>query len=159
MTPTSVAAVFPLAGPFLIVAGHDANGPHRRGWNQQFAYDAVSVGPDFGFARNGGRSNEDFFTCGRNVVAPGDGTVVYARNDGWLAGILVQVRHGLFEPVQQGVVGHPVVRDARVLPPTVMTEGSWIERLGERGRKQFPSSGDVHRERRRSRLNLRRDRA
>jgi hypothetical protein len=43
--------------------------------------------------------------------------------------------------------------------PTVMTEGSWIERLGERGRKQFPSSGDVHRERRRSRLNLRRDRA
>ena len=73
--------VFPLAGPFLIVAGHDANEPHRRGWNQQFAYDAVSVGPDFGFARNGGRSNEDFFTWGRNVVAPGDGTVVYARND------------------------------------------------------------------------------
>ena len=54
--------IFPLPGRFLIVAGHDANEPHRGGWNQQFAYDAVSVGPDFGFARNGGRSNEDFFT-------------------------------------------------------------------------------------------------
>ena len=74
--------VFPLAGPFLDRAGHDANEPHRlSGWSQQFAYDAGSVGPDFGIARNGGRSNEDFFTWVGRRSAPGDGTVVYARND------------------------------------------------------------------------------
>lgn len=73
--------LFPLRGRFLIVQGHDFNEPHSRGWSQQFAYDIVSVGPNFEIARNNGRANQDFFTWGQEVLTPADGTVVYARND------------------------------------------------------------------------------
>ena len=73
--------IFPLSGAFVVIAGHDVNEPHRRGWSQQFAYDAINVGPDFQIARSGGRANEDFFTWGRDVLAPAGGTVAYARND------------------------------------------------------------------------------
>ncbi len=72
---------FPLRGRFLIVQGHDFNEPHSRGWSQQFAYDVVSVGVNFDIARNNGRTNQDFFTWGQEVLAPAGGTVVYSRND------------------------------------------------------------------------------
>jgi hypothetical protein len=148
--------IFPLPGPFLIVAGHDANEPHRGGWNQQFAYDAVSVGPDFGFARNGGRSNEDFFTWGRNVVAPGDGTVVYARNDvpdqptpgtvdrsylnlrdplHAVAGNNVLIDHGNGEYSSLGHLQHGSVR-AKV--GDTVTRGQVIGKVGSSGPSEHP---------------------
>ena len=39
------------------------------------------LGPTFGFARNEGRRNEDYFSWGQPVLAPADGVVVFARND------------------------------------------------------------------------------
>jgi Peptidase family M23 len=73
--------IFPVKGRFLVVQGHDFNEPHSRGWSQQFAYDIVTVGPNFEVAKNEGRSNEDYFTWDQEVLSPADGTVVYARND------------------------------------------------------------------------------
>ena len=73
--------VCPVKGRFMIVAGHDANEPHAGGWSQQHAYDIMLLGPTFGFARNEGRRNEDYFSWGQPVLAPADGVVVFARND------------------------------------------------------------------------------
>jgi murein DD-endopeptidase MepM/ murein hydrolase activator NlpD len=39
------------------------------------------VGPHWELTRNGGATNSDFYTWGREVIAPADGEVVYARND------------------------------------------------------------------------------
>jgi murein DD-endopeptidase MepM/ murein hydrolase activator NlpD len=72
---------FPLKGRFMIVAGHDANEPHAQGWSQQHAYDIMSLGTNFGFARNDGHRNADYFGWGQPVLAPADGIVVFARND------------------------------------------------------------------------------
>jgi hypothetical protein len=71
----------PLKGRFMVVAGHDANEGHAGGWSQQHAYDLMSLGPTFGFARNEGRRNEDYFSWSQPVLVPADGVVVSARND------------------------------------------------------------------------------
>jgi len=71
----------PVKGRFMIVAGHDANEPHARGWSQQHAYDIMPLGPSFGFSRNDGRRNEEYFSWGQPVLAPADGVVVSSRND------------------------------------------------------------------------------
>ena len=71
----------PVKGRFMIVSGHDANEPHAQGWSQQHAYDIMSLGPTFGFARNEGRRNEEYFTWSQPVLAPADGVVVSSRND------------------------------------------------------------------------------
>jgi murein DD-endopeptidase MepM/ murein hydrolase activator NlpD len=76
-----VALICPVKGRFMIVAGHDANEPHAGGWSQQHAYDIMTLGPSFGFARNEGHRNEDYFSWGQPVLAPADGVIVSARHD------------------------------------------------------------------------------
>jgi hypothetical protein len=71
----------PVKGRFMIVAGHDANEPHTLGWSQQHAYDIMSLGPSFGFARNEGLRNDEYFSWGQPVLAPADGVIVSSRND------------------------------------------------------------------------------
>jgi hypothetical protein len=71
----------PVKGRFMIVSGHDANEPHALGWSQQHAYDIMSLGSSFGFARNEGRQNDEYFSWGQPVLAPADGVVVSSRND------------------------------------------------------------------------------
>ena len=73
--------ICPVKGRFMIVAGHDANEPHARGWSQQHAYDIMTLGATFGFAANEGRRNEDYFSWGQPVLAPADGLVVFSRNE------------------------------------------------------------------------------
>jgi len=52
--------IFPIRGKFVVVVGHDFNEPHSDGRSQHFAYD---------------------YSWGREVIAPADATVVFARND------------------------------------------------------------------------------
>jgi hypothetical protein len=73
--------LFPIKGKFVVAAGHDANEPHKTEWSQHYAYDIVGLGPNFEFTKNDGKRNEDFFTWGREVIAPADGKIVYVRND------------------------------------------------------------------------------
>jgi hypothetical protein len=73
--------VFPMRGKFIVVAGHDFNEAHSFGRSQHFAYDIFGIGPHWEITRNGGATMADFCTWGREIIAPADGVVVYARND------------------------------------------------------------------------------
>jgi murein DD-endopeptidase MepM/ murein hydrolase activator NlpD len=73
--------IFPLKGTFVVAGGHDFNEEHKGEWSQQYAYDILALGPHYEIAKTNGETNEDFFAWGREIIAPADGTVVYARND------------------------------------------------------------------------------
>jgi len=73
--------IFPIKGKFFIGLGHDFNEPHSDGRSQHFAYDVLGTGPHWEITRNGGATNADFYSWGREVIAPADATVLYARND------------------------------------------------------------------------------
>jgi murein DD-endopeptidase MepM/ murein hydrolase activator NlpD len=72
---------FPIRGDFMVVTGHaTAEGGHQER-SQNFAFDAVGLGPHLELLRGDGTKNTDFVGYGRDVLAPADGVVVYARND------------------------------------------------------------------------------
>lgn len=73
--------IFPLKGEFVVAGGHDFNEEHKGEWSQQYAYDILALGPHYEIARTNGETNADFLAWGREIIAPADGTVVYARND------------------------------------------------------------------------------
>jgi hypothetical protein len=76
-----IKLTFPIKGKFVVAMGHDFNEPHSLGRSQHFAYDIFGMGPHWELTRNAGATNADFYTWGREVIAPADGEVVYARND------------------------------------------------------------------------------
>ncbi len=149
--------ICPVKRRFMIVSGHDANEPHAGGWSQQHAYDIMVLGPDFGFARNEGRRNEDYFGWGQPVLAPADGVVVFARND-----VPDQPRPGvvdaqLYETLQDprsASTGNTVVIDhghgeysalshlqkgsVRVEAGQRVRRGDQIGRLGSSGSSELP---------------------
>jgi len=75
--------IFPLKGKFIIPNAHDYDMLfHTYERSQHFAYDILALGPDFELAKNGGATSADFFSFRKTeIIAPADGTVVYARND------------------------------------------------------------------------------
>jgi len=73
--------IFPIKGKFIVGLGHDFNEPHSDGLSQHFAYDILGTGPHWEITRNSGAVHADIYTWGREVIAPADATVVYARND------------------------------------------------------------------------------
>jgi murein DD-endopeptidase MepM/ murein hydrolase activator NlpD len=73
--------IFPIKGEFVVGAGHDFNEEHKTEWSQQYAYDIVGLSPRYEIIRTDGEKNEDFFGWGREIIAPADGTIIYARND------------------------------------------------------------------------------
>jgi murein DD-endopeptidase MepM/ murein hydrolase activator NlpD len=73
--------IFPLKGVFVVAGGHDFNEEHKGEWSQQYAYDILALGPHYEIVKTNGETNEDFYAWGREIIAPADGTVVYARND------------------------------------------------------------------------------
>ena len=77
---TKTKLLFPIKGDFMVVNGHVAEGGHTE-WSQHFAYDIVPLGPHLEMLQGDGTANEHFVGWGREVLAPGDGVVVYSRND------------------------------------------------------------------------------
>lgn len=73
--------IFPIKGKFIVAGAHDFNEDHSAEWSQHYAYDILGLGSDYQLAKNDGKANEDFWTWGREVLAPADGTIVFARND------------------------------------------------------------------------------
>ena len=73
--------IFPIKGEFVVAAGHDFNEEHKAEWSQQYAYDIIGLSSRYEIIRTDGEKNEDFFGWGREIIAPADGTIVYARND------------------------------------------------------------------------------
>lgn len=75
--------IFPIKGRFMITSGHEFYElEHKYERSQQFSMDIVALNENFGLAENDGATIDDFFGFGeREVIAPADGEVVYARND------------------------------------------------------------------------------
>src|SRR5439155_15164123 len=79
---TKTKLIAPIRGPFLAVTGHEFYElGHKYEWSQQFSYDLVALGPHLEFKRAEGDSLGAYYTFGHELVAPGDGKVVYSRND------------------------------------------------------------------------------
>ena len=68
----------PFKGRWLVFWGGDtkAQNYHHDVPNQQFAFDLIGVGEDGKTHRGEGGKNEDYYAFGREVLAPGDGTVI-----------------------------------------------------------------------------------
>jgi len=75
--------LFPLRGNFMVTDGHEFyETAHTYEWSQHYAYDIVGLGPNFELKRGPGSENGDFVGYAHTeIIAPADGTVVYARNN------------------------------------------------------------------------------
>jgi murein DD-endopeptidase MepM/ murein hydrolase activator NlpD len=106
--------IFPLKGAFVVAGGHDFNEEHKGEWSQQYAYDILPLGPRYEIFKTNGETNEDFPAWGREIIAPADGLIVYARNDVQdnprPGAILINVFVKLREPMW-AVAGNVVVID------------------------------------------------
>jgi hypothetical protein len=71
---------FPLKGNFVVANGTVLEGGHHE-WSQMFASDIIALGPTYNALVKEGETNADSAGWGREVIAPGSGTIVYARND------------------------------------------------------------------------------
>jgi hypothetical protein len=74
--------IAPIKGNFVALTGHEYyEVAHKYEWSQQFSYDFVGLGDDLDLLKGTSASLEDKTTFGRELIAPGDGVVVYTRND------------------------------------------------------------------------------
>lgn len=73
--------IFPFRGNGFVTQAGAANGGHRNG-SGQFAIDAMALGENYAPQRTAAfAANTDIIGFGRELVAPGTGTVVIARGD------------------------------------------------------------------------------
>lgn len=72
--------IFPLRGPAIVSQGQINNSGHS-GHANQFAIDVMGLNSQFGPMDYSKEGNAEFAGWGREIVAPADGKVVYARND------------------------------------------------------------------------------
>jgi len=72
--------IFPFRGPGLVVQGWINDGGHS-GYANQFAIDVLGVDGNYAPQANEKDENEAYAGWDREILAPADGTVVYARND------------------------------------------------------------------------------
>jgi hypothetical protein len=71
---------FPLKGPAIITQGMWNNGGHS-GYGNQYAIDVMGLTPNYAAMLRESDDLEANASWGREIFAPADGTVVYARND------------------------------------------------------------------------------
>jgi hypothetical protein len=72
--------IFPFRGPGAVVQGGFNDGGHRNR-SGLFAIDALGLTENYAPQVSGEDSNEAYAGWGREILAPGDGVVTYARND------------------------------------------------------------------------------
>jgi hypothetical protein len=75
-----VALMFPFRGPGLVMQGWINDGGHS-GYANQFAVDVLGLDANYAPRVNDKDENESYAGWNREILAPADGTVVYARND------------------------------------------------------------------------------
>ncbi len=146
--------IFPMKGKFLVTSGHEYHEKeHKYERSQQFAIDIVALGDDFEFARHEGATVEDYVGYARReIIAPADGKVVFARNDipdgavksDFLkmdnaitapAGNVVIIDHGKGE---YSVFCHMHFGSVRVSTGDVVRQGQAIGLLGAAGSPGLP---------------------
>ncbi len=74
--------IFPVRASFMIFSAHDYDDINHKDERSQWgAYDIVVLGKQLEVLKGTGRKAKDHVAYGHEVIAPADGTVVYARND------------------------------------------------------------------------------
>jgi len=74
------ALIFPFRGPGLVMQGWVNDGGHA-GYANQFAVDVLGLDANYAPQTNDKDENTSYAGWDREIIAPADGTVVYARND------------------------------------------------------------------------------
>lgn len=74
------ALTFPFKGTAIVTQGQMNNGGHSA-YSNQFAIDVMALTPTYAPMVSGGNGNSAFASWGKELIAPADGTVLYARND------------------------------------------------------------------------------
>lgn len=72
--------IFPIRGPGIITQGMWNNGGHA-GYGNQYAIDLNGLTANYAAMLKDSEDLDAYATWGREVIAPADGEVVYARND------------------------------------------------------------------------------
>jgi hypothetical protein len=151
-----VKLTFPLKGAFIVANGTVLEGGHHE-WSQQFASDILALGPSYNALTSEGKKSSDFAGWGREVIAPGRGRVVYARNDvpdnpvpgtidmpslekladqPWpMAGNVVVIEHNAGE---FSLLGHLQKGSVRVKSGDKVEAGTVIGLLGSSGHSEGP---------------------
>lgn len=144
----SVALRAPFRGRWLVFWGGDTReqNAHLDHPNQTGAFDFLGVGPDGKTSRGEGRSNEDFYAFGREVLAPADGEVTDvvsgvrdnapgSMNQYSALGNAVVIRHSGQE---YSVLAHLKLHSARVKPGDKVRAGQVVGLCGNSGNSSEP---------------------
>lgn len=96
----------PFRGEWFVVWGGDTTeqNQHQDAPNQRFALDILRVGADGKTHRTDGKTNEDYYAFGQEIIAPADGVATYVvdgvadnipgeRNRMFVPGNLVVIKH------------------------------------------------------------------
>jgi hypothetical protein len=74
--------IFPLRGNFIVLDGHEYYElGHAYEWSQHYAYDVLGLGPNFELYAQGKEGCSAYYGFEREILAPADGVVAYARDD------------------------------------------------------------------------------
>ena len=72
--------IFPIKGPGIVTQGMWNNGGHS-GYGNQYAIDVNGLTANYAAMNKDSEDLDAYATWGREVIAPADGEIVYARND------------------------------------------------------------------------------
>lgn len=147
----------PFQGTWVIHSGNDlATGHRRTGLNglTTYAWDIVKLGPNGLPYRTDGKTPEDYYTYGEDVLAAGDGAVVQVRNDILDFGVGENPPRELLESDGDVFAGNLVVIDhgggeysltCHMKPGSVplrvgdrVSAGQLLGRVGNSGHSQIP---------------------
>ena len=148
--------IFPVRGNFIVRGGHDLHElGHTYEWSQHFAYDLVCLGPNFELGSGGTLDrSQDYVAFGEcEILAPADGTVIFARNDVpddrlpaeylempnplWaIGGNIILIDHGGGE---RSLLAHMRHGSVRVKAGDIVKQGQVVGLMGSSG-----SPGNTH---------------
>jgi len=153
---TKAKLIAPIKGNLIATTGHEFYElGHKYEWSQQFSWDFIGLGDNLEVEKPGGTGNERWVTYGRELVAPGDGMVVYTRND--VPDMMPPSQYLKLKDPQWAIGGNSVIIDhgtGEVSCLFHMKQGSVRVRLGDRvtqgqvigliGSSGAPGSPHVH---------------
>jgi hypothetical protein len=138
----------PFRGSWYVVWGGDTlqQNYHRSTANQKFAFDIVAVDDSGKTHKGDGKANSDYYAYGRDILAPGDGTVVRVI-DGIpenvpgdmegknLVGNAVFIQH---RPDETSVLAHMIPGSLRVKEGQKVHRGDLLGKCGNSGHSSEP---------------------
>jgi len=138
----------PFRGSWYVAWGGDSTrqNHHRSIVNQKFAFDLIAVDASGSRHKGDGKANSDYYAYGRDILAPGDGTVVRVI-DGIpenvpgdmegknLVGNAVFIQHS---PDETSVLGHMIPGSLRVKEGQKVRRGDLIGKCGNSGHSSDP---------------------